>query len=315
MRERTMAPWALILAGGDGTRLRPLTTQIAGDARPKQFCALLHGETLLDYTRRRADRLARFDQQAIVVTRAHEPYYRDLARELSPGRLIVQPKNRGTAPGIVYPLLRVMELAGDVPLAIMPSDHYVSDEAAFMSYVDAAIEIAHVRRDLVTLLGIEPSLPETEYGWIEPAEMPLPLDGEPVFPIRRFWEKPTLPLAERLYHRGCFWNSFVMVGWASAFLGLVAETNPALLAAFTPLRRVLGTSRETAAVERLYEAVPPATGFSETVLAPGAHRLGVVRVKGLEWSDWGHPRRVLASLGRAGVRPAWLEHVRLREAG
>ena len=270
---------------------------------------------MLEHTRRRADRVARFDHQAVVVTRAHEPYYRDLAGELSPGRLIVQPENRGTGPGIVYPLLRVMELAGDVPLAIMPSDHYVSDETAFMAYVDAAIEIARRRRDLVTLLGIEPSRPETEYGWIEPAEMPLPLDGEPVFPIRRFWEKPNPPLAERLYHRGSFWNSFVMVGWASAFLSLVAETNSALLAAFAPLRRAFGTPREAAAVERVYEALPPVTGFSETVLARGAHRLGVVRVKGVEWSDWGHPRRVLASLGRAGVRPAWLEHVRLQEAG
>ena len=191
MRECTTPPWALILAGGDGTRLRPLTTQIVGDARPKQFCPLIGGETLLDRTRRRLDLLVRFDHQTVVVTRAHEAYYAPLSRELPPARLIVQPANRGTGPGIVYPLLHVMDMAGDVPLAVMPSDHHVSDDAAFMGYVAAALDVVNARRDLIVLLGIEPTHAETEYGWIAPAELPLGLDGDSVFPIERFWEKPS----------------------------------------------------------------------------------------------------------------------------
>ena len=310
-----MTPWALILAGGDGTRLRPLTSQIAGDARPKQFCALLDGETLLDRTRRRADLVIRGDRQMVVVTRSHEAYYGHVHRELPPGRLVVQPVNRGTGPGITYPLLHMMELTGDVPVVIMPSDHYVSDDRAFMAHVDIAFDAVRARRESVVLLGIEPTHPEKEYGWIGPAELPWAHDGEqPVFPILRFWEKPDIGAAERLFHHGCLWNSFVMVGWASAFLDLVGATNPALLRAFAPLRGRLGLPAEARAVERVYARLPE-TGFSETVLSEGTSRLGVVRVKGLEWSDWGHPRRVLASLGRAGLRPAWLPHVRLAEAG
>lgn len=315
MRERITPPWVLILAGGDGSRLRPLTTQIAGDARPKQFCALLPGETLLDRTRRRADLLARLDHQTIVVTRDHEPFYRHLVHELPPGRLVIQPENRGTGPGIVYPILHVMEIAGDVPLAVMPTDHYVSDDAAFMAYVRAAVDVVRVRHEMIVLLGIEPRWPESEYGWIGPADAALPLEGEPVFPIRRFWEKPAASVAERLFQGGGLWNSFVMVGFTSAFLDLVAATNPTLLTAFAPLRLVSGTSRETQVIERIYRRLPAPTGFSETVLTAGADRLGVMRVKGVDWSDWGHPRRVLAALGRAGVRPAWLDHVGLAEAG
>ncbi len=95
--------WALILAGGDGIRLRPLTTQIVNDLRPKQFCPILDGETLLDHTRRRVDLLVQAYRSLIVVSRPHEAYFRDLATELAPDRLVIQPHNRGTAPGIVYP--------------------------------------------------------------------------------------------------------------------------------------------------------------------------------------------------------------------
>ena len=67
-------------------------------------------------------------------------------------------------------------------------------------------------------------------------------------------------------------------------------------------------------VDRIYRRLPTA-GFSETVLAADSRRLAVMRVKGVDWSDWGNPRRVLASLGRAGLRPAWIDRVRLAEAG
>jgi mannose-1-phosphate guanylyltransferase len=295
-------PWALILAGGDGTRLRALTRRVSGDARPKQFCPLLDGDTLLSRTRRRVDLLSRTDQQVVVVTRSHEAYYRSLVTDLAPGRLVVQPHNRGTAPGLLYPLLRVAELAGDPALAVLPSDHFVDDDAAFMSTVGAALDAARARPDLVVLVGIEAAAPEAEYGWIEPAAAPLPIDGEPVFPIRRFWEKPSPALARELFTRECLWNSFVMVGRVSAFLDLVGTAMPDLMRAFWPIRRAIGTAHERAVVERVYATLPEAN-FSERVLVPSAARLGVVRVKGVEWSDWGNAERVLRTIARMGLRP------------
>src|SRR5437764_8633327 len=140
------APWALILAGGDGTRLKPLTRAITGDPRPKQFCPLLDGETLLHRTRRRVDLLTGLDQQVVVVTRTHEPYYRALVADLTPDRLVAQPDNRGTGPGLLYPLLRIAEVAGDVPVAVFPSDHFVDDDVAFVSAVSAALDGAIAAR-------------------------------------------------------------------------------------------------------------------------------------------------------------------------
>lgn len=314
MRTSLAPPWGLILAGGDGTRLRSLTMQVTGDQRPKQFCPLLEGETLLDRTRRRVDLVARLDQQAVVVTRAHEPHYRYLERELAPDRLVVQPANRGTAAGILYPLLRIRHLTGNVPVAVFPADHYVSDDLAFAGYVWSAVGTVRARPDLVVLLGVEASAPETEYGWIEPEAVPLPVDGSAAFPIRRFWEKPGVAMAERLLQRGALWNSFVMVGYVDAFLRLVWEAAAELVIALDPLRRALGTEDETAAAEAVYATLPPSS-FSERILAPASDRLVTVPVKGVEWSDWGSAQRVLATMTRSGWRPRWLDQVRLAHAG
>ena len=226
MKTIAAPPWALILAGGDGTRLRALTRQIAGDPRPKQFCPLLDGETLLDRTRRRVDLLTRPDRQVVIVTRPHEPYFRPLITDLAPDRLVVQPDNRGTGPGLLYPLMRIADLAGDVPVAVFPSDHFVDDDAAFVRAVAGAVDALAAAPQRVILLGIEAASPETEYGWIEPADRTG--ESESVLPIRRFWEKPAPELAASLLSRGCLWNSFVMVGRVPAFIDLIAAGAPEL---------------------------------------------------------------------------------------
>jgi mannose-1-phosphate guanylyltransferase len=283
--------------------LQRLTEMITGGPRPKQFCPLMDGETPLDRTRRRADLLVRGDRQAVVVTRKHDAHYRYLQEELAPGRLVVQPSDRGTGPGIVYPLLRILELAGNVPVAVLPADHYVTDDSAFMGHIERALGCLDGVPYAVVLLGAEPTYAEVEYGWIEPAVDPVTIDGGSVFGIRRFWEKPSAAQAERLLGRRCLWNTFVMVGWAHALIELVAATCPELLARFR--RAALGSPGEDAAIERVY-AQMPSVNFSRSVLAAAPGSLGVMRLAGTDWSDWGNVRRVVDSLRGTGRRPAWL---------
>jgi mannose-1-phosphate guanylyltransferase len=164
------------------------------------------------------------------------------------------------------------------------------------------VQVVRQRPDLVVLMGVEAAAPEPEYGWIEPREQPLPLPGEPAFPIRRFWEKPSARLAQRLFERGALWNSFVMVGRVSTLLALIRLTAPDLHRSFAEIAGTLGTLGETPALERLYRGLPP-VDFSRQVLSARPDHLAVLPVRGVHWNDLGDPERVLATRRRARTMP------------
>jgi mannose-1-phosphate guanylyltransferase len=303
---RARNEWAVILAGGDGTRLKTLTRRIAGDERPKQFCSVMGGATLLEETQRRvALELAR-ERTLYVVNRAHEPYYSPILGDGPHYSLVVQPCNRGTAPAILYSLLRIAATDSRALVAFLPSDHYISDNGKFMDHVRAALEAARRRPDLVILLGVEPESPEVEYGWIESSNR---LDGNlGLFGVRRFWEKPNRLSAQVLMLRGCLWNSFVMVASVRALLQIIARALPDLYASFLALQGFFTSPGEAGAIARLYASLEE-VNFSHRVLALQSRSLAVLRVSGVSWSDLGEPKRVFASLNMAGVRPHWAEAV------
>jgi len=215
--------------------------------------------------------------------------------------LLIQPSNQGTAPAILYSLLRLREMDPKGVVAFFPSDHHFSDDEAFASHVDSAYAAAASRPDVVVLLGIPPETPEMEYGWIEPG---IPLGApvpDSVCSVSCFWEKPQGALASDLMDRGCLWNSFVMVGHVDAFLNLVRHALPRLLEAFESIRSSLFTAYERTALSELYSSIG-ATSFSQDVLSVQPNDLAVLRASGLGWTDLGEPYRVRSVLERRGVR-------------
>lgn len=302
-RQRTgEGVWAVLLAGGDGTRLQSLTTRIEGDARPKQFCRILGHETLLTQTRRRISPL--FDPARViaVVTKKHERFYsRDLS-DLPRTAVIAQPENRGTGVAIATAILMLRDLDAEAMVAAFPCDHHYSNEAAVLNAIEAGIAAARNNSGAIVLLGAEATYPETEYGWIEPVQAGRNGAGFAPSRVREFWEKPTLATAHDLQRRGCLWNTFVTIGRVSAFIDVLCQAAPNAMLALSAgiLENELDSS---------FRSIP-SIDFSRDVLASQPARLLVIRDSTSGWTDLGNPSRVFDTLARERIAPAWLESLR-----
>jgi len=294
---------ALILAGGDGTRLMKLSRRITGSSVPKQFCPVLGPDTLLDQTRRRVSLEVSPRHTTIVLTRAHEDYYRRLLDNVPRSNIVVQPCNRGTAPAILYGLLSLAKSNPHAIVALFPSDHFVDNDRRFMTQVDLAFDTVNSFPRLIVLLGIDPDRAASGYGWIQPGG-PIWF-GAAIFSVTRFWEKPAPELARKLWQTGCLWNSFVLVGSLAALIELIVRALPKVGAAFFEVWPKLNGGQEREAAENIYNYMPSAD-FSVEVLSRNTHRLAVQRVKDVYWNDLGEPARVYQTMARRRISPEWL---------
>jgi mannose-1-phosphate guanylyltransferase len=297
--------WGVILAGGDGVRLRSLTRLVSGDDRPKQFSPLLEGRTLLAQTRLRIAESIDRDRTLFVLMRAHEPFYKNELEKVPPHRMVVQPSNRGTLPAILWSLFRVIRADERALVAFFPSDHHYSKEREFMTRVASAFDLVETNEQSVILLGAAATHPEIEYGWIEPAPTVTNPSDNGLRPVERFWEKPSYQIAQSLLDRGCLWNTFVMVGSAGAFLGMIQDASPTLYSAFEPMLSLPDSAMETEMMQRIYDQLPP-TDFSKQVLAVSTEKLAVASLDDIGWSDLGDPSRLVRTLFENGIENPWV---------
>ena len=173
--QRTQKPdssashlWAVLLAGGDGVRLRDLTQRIAGDSRPKQFCRIIGEQSLFRQTRARLDPLFLSDRQIFVFSRAHERYYRHDLIDARNSCVVEQSVNRGTGIAIITALLHVLQRDPDAVVGFFPCDHFYTDDDAFRLTTRSAVEYAEQNSESIVLIGAAAEYPEVDYGWIEP---------------------------------------------------------------------------------------------------------------------------------------------------
>jgi len=207
--------YAVILAGGSGTRFWPLSREES----PKQLLRLLSGQTMLEETVVRAEKLKGLAEVMIVTTKSQATGVRML--NFDNVRLVTEPSARNTAPAIGLAAAEILRKDPEGVMVVMPADHFISNQEAFAVAVDGAVEMA--RQNYLVTFGIKPRFPETGYGYIQGGE---PVHGE-VRKVLRFAEKPDRETAEAYLREGnYYWNSGIFCWKASTILDELKQHQP-----------------------------------------------------------------------------------------
>jgi len=246
--------YAVIMAGGSGTRLWPRSRE----GQPKQFLDLIGSQTMLQQTFNRLTPLVGAGRVFVVASALHVETIRAQLPSLPRDHIIVEPTGRGTAPCIGLSALYVKRADPAAVMACLPADHYIEQEAAFREVLHAAGEVA--QRGALVILGIKPTWAETGYGYIERGE-PLPAASRhEVFTVKRFTEKPDAATAAEFIASGrYYWNAGIFVGRAAMFLEALREWMPATYARLSEIEAALGTPQEMATLTRIWPQVEKQT--------------------------------------------------------
>ncbi len=308
-QTKTRDLWGIVLAGGEGTRMRDFLARLCGGQGIKQFCAVIGRRSMLEHTLARVELLIPRQRILIVVSQHHRDEVTQQLSHWPAENVIFQPANRDTAPGILLPLAHISHREPFATVAVFPSDHFIVQEERFMSYAQRAVaEMRRFPREL-TLLGMSPDKAEEGYRWIELAE---PEEGRGTRAVRRFWEKPSSADARGLFVRGALWNTFVLVAKANTLWEMVRQVAPDLYANFMSIRRALVNPHAMAIVESIYRTMRP-VNFSSELCERLTSRLRVLPVAEVGWSDWGSVERICASLEQLGKLDQVLARLHHRE--
>jgi len=261
--------FALVLAGG-GNASAPVPTQYrTGEGGTSTFAATLE----------RAARIVPRDRILTLVCADHREHYGPAVEKarIPAENVLLQPSNRGTAPGILAPVLEILARAPEATVVFFPSDDAVDKEDILEATLAGAVRLAGRRPDSMFLLGISPDAPEPGYGWIVPEE-----SEEPLSRVSSFFEKPDASMAIELFRRGGLWNSFIWAARAKTVIEEYRRALPELLAALeAPDLGPFGT----VAFAKRYAGLPD-HDFSRDILE-SSERLWVYRVPQCGWRELG----------------------------
>ena len=268
--------FAVIMAGGSGTRFWPASRENL----PKQFLKITSDRTMFEETLARVRLFAQDDQIFAVVGSNHA----GLISGTSGCRILAEPVGRNTAACIALAAVHINAIDADEPIAVLPADHFVNNVELFAKTIEAAGEIA--RDGSIVTIGIEPTRPETGYGYLEIGERVDQLSELPCFRMVRFEEKPDAETAHHYLNSGNYlWNSGIFVFTARNILREISACLPEMAAEFDEIAKAIGSDKYDATLRKAYESVESISidyGIMERTSAP------VYALKaGFGWSDVG----------------------------
>lgn len=283
--------WAIVLAGGEGSRLHRVTTTESGVAVPKQFCSLRGGYSLLSEALKRAEAVAPPEYICTIVSQHHRRWWSRGLPSMPTANIVVQPRNCGTGNGILLPLLYILARDPEAQVVLLPSDHHVRDEKTLAAALqEAALEL-RTRSDQILLIGILPEEADPDLGYIVPGRS----EGA-VSTVARFVEKPDAPLARALVQAGALWNAFIVAASGQALLQMFVRRFPGIVASMQALIAKNPFTADLSRVAMNFYRDLPNMDFSRQIL-PGAERsLRVLQAQRCGWSDLGTPKRLAETL-------------------
>jgi len=260
---------------------------------PKQFCSLRGGASLLHEAVKRAESIVPADRTCTIVAAQHRIWWERPLASFPAANVIVQPRNRGTANGVLLPLLRILTRDPDARLILLPSDHHVRDEARLARALRKAVGQLRSPSDGIILLGLEPEESDPELGYIVPGRA----CGEGSFAVERFVEKPSEMQARELIGHGGLWNAFIIAAAGRALLGLFERRCADVVANMRAALEREATTCAHGPLDDLYARLP-LLDFSKDILEGQETHLRVLPVARCGWSDLGTPKRVAETLRR-----------------
>ena len=295
---------ALVLAGGDGTRLRAATTTPTGQVIPKQYCSLEAGPCLVQQAVDRAQQIATADNVWPIVASDHERWWEKALSEVSRPHIIVQPQNKGTAFGILLGLLTLERANAPGTVLILPADQYVADEAIFLKALRRLTQWSQRDPDSIYLLGAEPEEADPALGYI------LPWFDARVSPIGvyEFIERPEAIAARKLIYRGALWNTFIVAGSRQALLRAYA---PRFAPQIHAIREALNRPSDgQARLEDEYRRLST-LDFSHEILEQHSDTVQVLRLPVCGWTELGSVSKIKKALSYrktdADTQPLFLD--------
>ncbi len=304
--------WAVILAGGEGRRMRDLIVKWLGYACPKQFCVFVGTRSMLKHTLDRACRLVDPQQILTVIGEGQGRFLSSACGGQVPGWLIEQPTALGTAPAVFLATAVIRNLDPDATLLISPSDHFACPEDGFVRHLGTLLSFAAGNPDRLAVLAAKPGSPETDYGWIQTGEpVPCSHSGRNGFrDVVRFREKPSLSEAIEYFRRGYLWNTMASAVSVKTLWTLGERLLPDITEQLRhlPLFSEVSTSElgcreiRTPSLQCGYTRVAP-VDFSSNLLQRSAEKVTAMHLEGVTWSDWGRPKRIMDSLSELGKVP------------
>jgi len=241
---------ALIMAGGSGTRLWPLSRQ----NRPKQSLKLAGERTMFQQAVERLIPDFEVEQISVVTRSEHVALLGAQTPDLPLGNFIVEPEGRGTAPAIGLAAIHLHKKDAQAVMAVLTADHFIAKKEEFNRALAAAKKLAE-NGHMVTL-GIRPSSPSTGFGYIDQGEPLEKVDGYPSYRVNKFTEKPDADTAAAMIRSGHFsWNSGMFIWTVERILAEFERQMPELYATLVKLEDAIGTPEYETLLGRLWPQV------------------------------------------------------------